>query len=468
MERPGLVNGGWRMGIEPGVTDVGRAAPPERDLQRWIARPWCMCAFRPFFFASAVYAVLLLLCWQLYLHLGAGLPDIPGGPVAWHAHELVFGFSLAAMAGFVLTAVPEFTATVAFSRAVTVQMLVLWLAARVAYWLSGFGAGVGIALAGALNCLFFGALIVQVTPRLWRDPSRRHRSFVWALLALWATLAGYHLAVWRGEYPLPWVKLGVGVTMVLIVLALTRISMRIVNDAIDEHRLQREESTADIETYRARPPRRNLAMFALALYSLAEFFLPYAAITGWLGLAAAAAVFNLLNDWHVGRGLLSRWPLLLYGVYWVIALGYLLNGLHLLGLPLAASAGLHLLTIGGMGGSIFAVLCIAGRRHAGHDLDPRPWVVLAAGLLALAALLRAASGWPSLPVVVLQAISALAWVAAFVLALLYLARIWLGPRPDGGQDCEEMGEVAALPRTAPADAQLSRVAATDAGRSLPA
>ena len=85
-----------------------------------------------------------------------------------------------------------------------------------------------------------------------------------------------------------------------------------------------------------------------------------------------------------------------------IALGYLLLGLAHLGAPLAPSAGTHLLAIGAMGLSILAVLCIAGRTHAGHPLDERPWVVVAAVSIALAAVLRAASGLPDMPAFALQ------------------------------------------------------------------
>ncbi|WP_445954458.1 NnrS family protein [Thauera sp. SDU_THAU2] len=300
------------------------------SFDRLAAKPLFMCSFRSFFLATALYGVLLLLGWLGFLATGIGLPDVPGGPIVWHAHELMFGFGLAAVAGFVLTAVPEFTATPAFGRRVTLVLLLCWAAARVAFWLSGvLGAG-GAVLAALLNSGFMAGIVVLVAPRLWRDPERRHLSFLWGLAAMWLVVSGFHADVLRGLYPMRWVLAGAGAMMVLIVVAMSRVSMRIVNDALDAERLRRAAAQGDamagerprlpgedddeLPAYRARPPRRNLAVFGIAAHTLAEFALPGSPIAGWIALAAAAAVLNLLNDWHVGRALLTRWAFLLYAV----------------------------------------------------------------------------------------------------------------------------------------------------------
>ena len=120
-----------------------------------------------------------------------------------------------------------------------------------------------------------------------------------------------------------------------------------------------------------------------------------------------------------------------------MALGYALIGVAALGAPLAPSAGLHLLTVGAMGVSIFAVLCIAGRTHAGFELDLRPWVQVAAIALCSAALARAASGFPGLPVAALRALSGAAWVLGYGLAANYLGAVFMRARPDAGTGCEE-------------------------------
>ncbi len=393
--------------------------------------PLLLCSFRPLFLATVLLATAGVALWLGFLGFGLPLPGVPGGPLVWHAHEMLLGFGLAAVAGFVLTAVPEFTATAAFGRQVGLGFLLLWLAARLSFWLSGV---VGPWPAALFNSAFAIALPVLLTPRLLGDPLRRQYGFFGGLSALAMVTVGFHIDSIAGQYPMRWVYAGIGVMMVLIVVATSRISMRILNDAIEARRDAGHEVDDD---YRARPPRRNLAIFCIALFSLAEWLALPAPLNGWLALAAAAAMFNLLNDWHIGRALLERWSLMLYSVYWLMALGYAALGASLLADGSASSTGRHLLTLGAMGVSILAVLCIAGRTHSGYTLDQRPWVPIATCLLISAALLRAGAGLPGASGPLLNMLAGLGWLAAFGLVLRYLAPIWLRPRPDGGTGCEE-------------------------------
>lgn len=405
-------------------------------LDRVSALPVFVCSFRPLFFATALYGLLGLAVWAAFLQFGVLVPSVPGGFLVWHGHEMVYGFGMAAVAGFVLTAVPEFTATPAFGARVAVAATAAWLAARIAFWLSGT---IGVLPAAIANLGFTLLPAALVAGRLLGDPDRRHLGFLFGLLALAASSAGFYFDALRGRDPMRWVHLAIGVLMALIVVAMSRISMRIVNDALTE---ARDADDPDAPVYRARPPRRNLAITAIVLYALAEFFIPRSPIGGWLALAAAASLLNLLNDWHVGRPLLGRWPLLLYATYWLMALGYAAIGVALLFDGPTVSPGRHLLAVGAMGLSIFAVMCIAGRIHSGHPLDTRLWVPAAALLIVLAALLRAGSGLPGLPAHPLRMASAFCWIAAFGLYLLQMGPILLRERVDGGHGCEEMRTVA--------------------------
>lgn len=411
---------------------VDRDAPPRIGaIARVAGWPLFTCSFRPLFLAAALQATVGIAAWIAVLALGLPAPGVAGGPLAWHAHEMLFGFGLAAVAGFVLTAVPEFTGTSALGSRVAIAATAIWLGARVAFWLSGtLGPWPAALLEVALTVL----LLALIGPRLWRDAEARHRGFLWGLLALAAATAGYHGEALLGGNPVRWAHLGIGAMMALIVVALSRVSMRIVNDALDA---ARAAGDADAPDYRARPPRRNLAIVAIAAYTAAEFAAPEGAFAGWLALAAAAAVLNLLNDWHVGRPLLTRLPAILYSVYWLMALGYASIGVSLLGAGLPISAGRHLLTAGAMGVSVFAVLCIAGRIHSGHPLDARRWVPVGATLLVAGSLARAAAGLPGAPAWALIEVASLCWIAAYALVLRYLAPVWCTPRPDGGHGCEE-------------------------------
>ncbi|THF64742.1 NnrS family protein [Pseudothauera nasutitermitis] len=400
-----------------------------------------LCGFRPFFLVAAAWGALALAVWLAALSGAPLLSWVPGGLLLWHAHEMVLGFGVAALLGFLLTAVPEFTGSAAVPRGWTAALSALWLVARIGGLFGGAPGAWLVALAE--TTLLAGALAVAA-PRLWGDPERRHLAFLWGLAALLGCVLGYHAAVLGGGAPLPWLYAAVGVLMALIVVALSRISMRVVNAAL-------EERGDGAQEYLARPPRRNLAIFCIALHTAVELAgatlgAPAAPVAGWIALAAAAALFNLGNDWHLGRVLFARWVLPLYLVYVLMALGYLLLGAASLGFALPLSAGRHVLMVGGMGLSIYVVLNIAGRIHAGVQPESGPWVPWAVALLVTATVLRAAAGFAPGWAPVLWVASGGLWIGVFT---VHFARAWpllSRPRADGQSGCAGVAEDAPAAR----------------------
>lgn len=403
----------------------GASAAEARPLHAW---PVFQCGFRPFFVATAGTGAVAVALWAGFLAGWLALPPLAGGPIAWHAHELLLGMGFAAVAGFVLTAVPEFTSTPAFAPRIVWRLAALWLLARAAV--------LAWALVGPWPLLLAqtalaGALAALVLPRLWRDPTRRQRGFALGIGAACAAsvVAEADLLLAGSTAGL---QLLLHALLALTVLALARISMRIVNQALVDR--------GEPATYLARPPRRQLAIGAIALHALAQWTAPESALAGWAALAAAAALLGLLADWHLpGRAaavLARRWVAILYAVPWLMAGGYALRGLAALGAPVAASAGLHLHTVGALALAMFAVLNIAGRTHAGLRLDERRWLPWAAAALVAAALVRAAAGlWPALAALAWQASAAL-WAAAFVAWLWHGAPALLRTRADGRTGCQ--------------------------------
>lgn len=395
------------------------------------AHPVWLCPFRPFFGLALIAAWALMLAWAAFLFWGWPLPAVLGGPFVWHAHELLAGFGLAAVTGFVLTAVPEFTDTPAFGARPVRLLVLLWLLGRIGFWGSGWWPHVGLAMAALAHLGLLGGLLVQLAPRLWRDPERRHLSFLWAIALLAVALAGFYAEALLALAPMRWLHALLGVLMGLIIVSMSRVSMSIVNASIDA---RMAADGADRAPYLARPPRRNLALLAIALHTVVQFWQPDGRVSAWLALAVACAVLNLLNDWHVGKPLLRRWPLMLYAVYWCMAAGYALTGIALLSGGFGPNAGLHLLTTGALGLNVYTVICIAGYTHAGLEKDGRAWVPWGALLLMLAAVLRAgayfgASGG------VPMALAAVLWCVVFGLQSAHMLPVFLRPRTDGREGC---------------------------------
>lgn len=416
---------------------MSAALPRLRTLLRAAVHghgPLYMCGFRPFFVLTAASAAILMVLWLLMLY-GLLPATMPGGSLPWHGHELIFGFVAASIAGFALTAIPEFTQTTPIGRPALARLALLWLAARLAYALAGcWPQWLGLWPAALLNLALWVWLLVELTPAVWQDPLRRHVSFAWALGLLALLEAGFFAALALERDAMAWLRLAVGAVMVLIVIAASRVSMAVVNGVIEQGR-PGEPDPGDVG-YLARPPRRNLATFCIGVCSATEFALGHDYVTGWTALAAATAMLNLLNDWHVGRPLFKRWALMMYAFYWLIALGYALMGAAWLGAPITASAGRHVLMAGAMGLSIFTIMALVGRIHAGRWLDRRPWLPATAATLVLAVLLRAVAGTEAAAPWVL-AVSGVLWAACFA---VYLAMTWpvlTGPRIDGLEGCAE-------------------------------
>ena len=401
-----------------------------------------MCGFRPFFVLTAASAVVMIAVWLLMLR-GLVPATMPGGSLMWHSHELIFGFVAASIAGFVLTAIPEFTQTAALGGQRLVWLVLLWFAARLAYALAGLWpqwlgpAWLSLTPAALFNLALWVLLLAQVAPPVWRDPDRRHVSFSWALAAMALLQLGFFVALAMGADAMAWLRVTVGVVMMLIIIAASRVSMAVVNRLIEQGRP--DEPDPGEVGYLARPPRRNLAMFCIGVCSVAEFALGHHYVTGWTALAAATAMLNLLNDWHIGRALLNRWALMMYSFYWLVALGYGLMGAAWLGAPLLPSAGRHVLMAGAMGLSIFTIMALVGRIHAGLWLDRRPWLPITVAVLVLATLIRATAGvyaaaswmWP------LLLVSGVLWASCFAVYLLMTWPVLTGPREDGLVGCDE-------------------------------
>ncbi len=433
------------------ASPVNPMATPTRMAPWSLAHPLWLCPFRPFFTLALIAGWALMGLWGGFLLLGWPLPAVPGGPFVWHAHELLLGFALAGAAGFVLTAVPEFTRTPPFGARPVRVLVGLWLLARLGFWFSGWWPMAGLAVAALAQLGLIGGLMALMAPRLLRDPERRYVAFLWALAVLAVVAAGFYVDALRGAAPTRWLHALVGVWMGLIVIAMSRISMSIVNAGIDAQVAADGQAR---EPYLARPPRRNLALLAIGLFTLAEFVQPGGPVSAWLALAAAAAALNLLNDWHVGRPLMQRWPLMLYAVYGLMALGYALIGVALLGGGFSPSAGLHVLTTGVLGLNIYLVIAIAGYTHSGLEKSDRPWVLWGAALLVAAALARA-SAYAVAPTA-LMGLAALLWCAAFALQSAHMLPVLWRPRADGASGCDGV----LPPHSAPAQSTCAPEALT--------
>jgi uncharacterized protein involved in response to NO len=377
--------------------------------------------FRPFFLAAGIAATLLVPWWAASLvwavPLGTSWPA-----ALWHGHEMLFGFIVAAIAGFLLTAVPSWTGARGITGWPLALLAVLWVLGRV---------GVSSAeyfsppLAAGLDLAFLPALAAFMLPPLVRGRNR-NTALLAALTALWATNAAFYWGLDHGNPDLARHALLVGVDIVLLLV--TVIGGRII-PAFTTAALKQRGLASAVSVSPGMTPLAVIAMLALIGV---DFWRPEGVAAGIVALTAAAIQGMRLAQW-------GSWCTVRKPIVWVLHLAYLwlpvglaLKALALLGNFAFAAFYLHALTIGAAAMMIVAVMTRASLGHTGRPLSVSPPTVCAYSFLATAALVRVFGPLGSaLSYTWVILIAASLWTAAFVIFLFVYAPILLSPRADG-------------------------------------
>jgi uncharacterized protein involved in response to NO len=372
--------------------------------------------FRPFFLASGIWSMLALAVWVVMLTTGTALPS-RFDPMSWHIHEMLFGFIMAAIAGFLLTAIPNWTKRPAVSGRPLALLVSLWLLGRLTCLVSAvLPAWVAISAD-----LAFPAVLVAVVAREiiggrnWRNLPMVAPVTVLGIANLLMHLEAEGIAVPGG---LGW-RLGLAAVIILI----SAVGGRIIPGFTRNWLAKRGAS----ELPSAHGVVDRIALGVLHVGLLLWAFGP--------GLRAAGAVLLLgaaLNLWRMlrWRGVATTAePLLVVlhiGYAWLVA-GAALLGLATLGLDVPLSAAIHALTAGAAATMILAVMTRATLGHTGRLLVADRVTVLTYAFISLAAAARLSAafsaGW-TLPLLVA---SACFWIAAFGLFILRYGPFLLKP-----------------------------------------
>lgn len=377
--------------------------------------------FRPFFLAVALGGVVLVPLWAGHFSFGVPLAtDWP--PVLWHGHELLFGFVAAAIAGFLLIAVPSWTGQRGFAGMPLVLLSAIWLLGRLA---AGTSASWPFALVAVADLAFLPALAALLAWPLVRERNR-NTPLLLVLLALWLGNVAFHLGLWRNDADLLRRSLLAGIDLVLLLITVIggRITPSFTATALRQRGIE--------GAVRASKGLTVLAVTLMVLVTATDVAWPASALAGWLAAVAAAAQVARLAQW---RG----WRVRNEPVLWILHLAYLwmpvglaLKALSLLAAVPAAASWLHALTVGAISTMILGVMTRVSLGHTGRPLRLHPLVTGAYLLLSAAALARIVGAWlPAFGYAPAIAVSAALWAAAFALFLWVYAPILVTPRADG-------------------------------------
>ncbi|MCY1263533.1 NnrS protein [compost metagenome] len=374
--------------------------------------------FRPFFLGGSLFAVVAIGAWIAVL-LGV-LPEWQplGGWLAWHRHEMLFGFAVAIVAGFLLTAVQNWTGRPGVSGTPLIWLAGLWLAARLG-WL--FGAP--LALVGPLELALLPALAFFIGRSLWQVRQVRNYPILAVLLLL--ALADVQSVVGLAIGNEDWQRSSVLAAIWLVTALMTLIGGRVI-PFFTQRGLGRQQQVPAWPWLDNALLAGTLLLAVLTAFGLTLQAHPLLALL--FGVLAVGHCIRLARWWDRD---LWRVPLLwsLHLAYFWIAVAFAGMALFHLGLGFSSSLALHALTVGGIGGLILAMIARVSLGHTGRPLQPPAAMGWAFALLNLGTVGRVfVSAWLPLPGL---AIAAGCWVAAFGLFAWHYGPMFWKPRVDG-------------------------------------
>jgi uncharacterized protein involved in response to NO len=376
--------------------------------------------FRPFFLLGAAYALILIPWWMYrFTHAANALDGLPA--MYWHAHEMIYGFVMAAIAGFLLTAVPSWTGERGFAGKPLIAAVVLWLGGRLAMSMSTENPFWMLAVA---ELALVPWLIVLLAPPILRTRNR-NLPLLAVLLVLWIIDVVFLAGMARAD-----VTLGAGSTRLAIdfvLILITVIGGRIV-PAFTANALRRRGGEPNLVT---RAPLEIAVIGLMVAVAVADVFMPYGALSGVLAAVAALAHAWRLSGWRSFRtgGEPILW--IMHVAYAWLPLGLALKAFAILGDAGWASRWQHALATGAIATMILAVMTRTALGHTGRPLAVSPAIAVAYLLLTFTALLR------TFGVVLFPAhypltltVSAITWAASFGIFLVVYTPILWRPRID--------------------------------------
>jgi uncharacterized protein involved in response to NO len=357
--------------------------------------------FRPFFLLGAAWSATAVVVFILALGGSISLPST-FTPVAWHTHEMIYGFVPAVVAGFLLTAVPNWTGRLPVVGVRLALLFGLWVCGRIALLVS---AQIGPLITAVIDVAFLVALGAVIAREIIAAGNTRNLKVLAVITLLAVGNAVSHVEAYSGTAGNYGVRIGIAGTILLINL----IGGRIV-PSFTRNWLAKRSSPAMPEPF----GRFDVAATLVTIAALASWVSrPNLPVTAALALGAMAATGWRLARWSGHRTTAEPLVLVLHIAFSFVPIGFGLVALSVFSPSLmAASGAVHAWTVGAIGLMTLAVMTRASLGHTGQPLVATSKTTVLFCAVAVAALTRigvAFDLWPD----ILLGISAAAWVLGF-------------------------------------------------------
>lgn len=357
--------------------------------------------FRPFFLFGALWAALAVALW---LPMLSGHLIVPSafGPIEWHVHELIYGYVPAIVAGFLLTAVPNWTGRLPVVGTRLLALFLTWIAGRVAVFSSLW---IGVAMAAAIDLSFLVLLGSVIAREIVASKDVRNLKVLAGVALPLVGNAAFHLETIAGIGNGLGTRLGIAATVLLIML----IGGRIVPSFTRNWLARRGAGRLPVPFNRF-----DVIVMVTSGVSLAIWVMvPHGVPTALIALAAFGLNGVRLWRWAGERATAEPLVLILHLAYAFVPIGFLLLAMGIMAPEIVAPSGaLHGWTAGAVGVMTLAVMTRASLGHTGQPLTAtRPiQLIYVAALVAAVARIVVAFHLLREPMLYL---SATAWVIAF-------------------------------------------------------
>ena len=384
--------------------------------------PLLRLGFRPFFLGGAIFSIIAIILWLL-MYKGTVSFSPLGGGYWWHIHEMIFGFGCAIVAGFLLTAVQNWTGMRGVQGATLLVLFLLWLTGRIALVIPNI---ISNELATIIDLSFLPAVAFILAKPIIAVKQYRNLFFVPLLLLFTVANLEMHLALY---YPQVFTVTYADYAGVMLVTFLMSVMAGRVAPMFTANGTQTQNATPLPCLNNLTNGSLGIAMMSLLLQPIVGFSATFFGV-----LLIIAGIFQTMR-WLRWRPWITLNVPLLWSIHVsikFIAFGLIVLGLSYLIAEIPTNHVWHILTVGGMGGLILAMISRVSLGHTGRSLSPPKAMTFAYLFIVLAALIRAFGPW-ALPekTLLFIDISGTFWIAAFGIFVITYAPMLISARKDG-------------------------------------
>lgn len=376
--------------------------------------------FRPFFAAASLFAVIAIGTWVAMYASWSSPVTLALGPTLWHAHEMVFGYAMAVVAGFLLTAVGNWTGVPGLRGLPLLLLLLAWATARGAFFLPP---SPGLAVAALADGIFSLGLVYFVARPIVQVRQWKQLGLVSKVILIASSNAVFYAGAfgYLEGVAMPSLYAGLYLLLALLFTMARRVLPFFIERGVVADFIPRNRRWIDIG---------SLVLFLA--WGVTDIFLDLPGLLAWLSLLLFMLHAMRLYDWFTPA--IFRVPLLwsLYLGYGFLVFGFALKALSIwAGVP--PTLALHAFTVGGIGLTTMGMMARVSLGHTGRNVFEPPRVLNPVfGLLAAGAFVRVVVplGLPG-QYLAWVVVSSLLWMLAFAWLLWIYLPMLARPRLDG-------------------------------------